>query len=578
MNLKSSYSPFFLFLLILGSCAGKPVTINSEDDKIIDDYLALHTEFVKQTCTPKDLETHQNFLKEYRGTGYYIPELGDNHLDVASLEAILPLYDEKILWLTEEKENLKKKKSLPEISAQKKKINDLIEKLLKLKYDHYYEIAKSKKADLSAAAHVLHNDLYKEVAELIYQLPWLKSFKFPVDHLYNRNKYDTLKSAPAQVAKANKKHRSKIQANYIYLLRKMLEDGAQDPDHTKSDTFLRAAIDTLYLTLKEEKDFLSENSRYDLDYVLSQIEKQVARGKGAQLDRINEWLERTKNAKEFYQKLIAGEKEKPKAGGDPEAEKILKELSVDRFNLSNFTMKKQVEVYKFWSKQNELLKSLWVLESILYSEVGSVDGREALERRDVAQVVYNRYSDKYYKKLPHKNTLYTYLNKELTDEEIQKEAWLNVLFKEGEFSFTYYFIPSSHKVFCPDVSRTGKFLQKENLKIALNTLRHPNMDFRATRYFSRASMTGRIDMSTVWKDFIRLPESRGMALTETSRLLSFYKQNKLEILYSFSDLDKVDHDVLKIQGEMVVIKHSERENPTLYSWRNPHNFIYFKKD
>jgi hypothetical protein len=561
--------------MIVGSCASKPVTIDSKDDRIIESYLKLHDDFVKKSCTPKDLETHQSLLKEYRGTGYYIPELSDNHLDISSIEGILPLFEEKLQWIQEQKESLKKKKTLPDISKRKKKINQLTNELLKIKYDHYYAQEKTDLEKLKQESHLVHQELYKEFAELVYELSWMKSFKFPVDHLYNRNKYDTLKSAPPQVSKAQKKFRSKIQSNYIYLLRKLLEDGAQDPDHTKSDLSLRAGIDTLYLSLKEEKDILSENNRYDLDYVLSQFEKQLARGKGAQIDRLNEWYERTKLTKEFYEKLIAEESKKKE--GEGEGDRILKELSVDRHNLSDFTLKKQTDVYKFWSSQNELLKSLWVMESILYSEVGSIDGREALERKDVAQVVYNRYLDKYYKKLPHKNNLYTYLLKELKDEEIQKEPWLNVMFKEGEFSFTYYFIPSSYKIFCPDVSRTGKYLQKENLKIALDTLRHPNLDFQALRYFSRGSMTGRIDMSSVWKDYVRLPEMRGLPLTEKSLLLSFYKKKKYQVLYSFKDAAGEDNDVLKIESDTVVIKQSERENPVLYSWRNPHNFIYFKK-
>jgi hypothetical protein len=562
--------------MIVGSCASKPVTIDSEDDKIIDSYLKLHEDFVKRSCTQKDLETHQALLKEYRGTGYYIPELSDNHLDVSSIEGIMPLFEEKLQWIKEQKESLRKKKSLPDISKRKKKILQLVDQLLKLKYDHYYSQEKEVLEKLKQQSHDVHLELYKEFAELVYELSWLKSFKFPVDHLYNRNKYDTLKSAPPQVAKAQKKFRAKIQSNYIYLLRKLLEDGAQDPDHTKSDLSLRAGIDTLYLSLKEEKDFLSENNRYDLDYVISQFEKQLARGKGAQIDRLNEWYERTKLTKEFYEKLIL--EESKKSNGIAEGDRILKELSVDRHNLSDFTMKKQADVYKYWAQQTELLKSLWIMESILYSEVGSIDGREALERKDVAQVVYNRFLDKYYKKLPRKNTIYTYLEKDLKDEDIQKEAWLNVMFKEGEFSFTYYFIPSSYKIFCPDVSRAGKFLQKENLKIALQTLREPNLDFKALRYFSRASMTGRIDMSTVWNDYIRLPQKRGLPLTEKSLLLSFYKKNKFQVLYSFKDAEGEDNDVLKIGSDIVVIKHAERDNPVLYSWRNPHNFIYFKKD
>jgi hypothetical protein len=121
-------------------------------------------------------------------------------------------------------------------------------------------------------------------------------------------------------------------------------------------------------------------------------------------------------------------------------------------------------------------------------------------------------------------------------------------------------------------------LQKENLKIALEVLRQPRLSFKATRYFSRASMTGRIDMTSVWNDFKAIPEREGGPLTEISRLQSQYKQNKHEVLYSFKNPDGVPFDVLEINKENYVIKHSSSENPEFFSWRNPHNFIYFKKD
>ena len=47
----------------------------------------------------------------------------------------------------------------------------------------------------------------------------------------------------------------------------------------------------------------------------------------------------------------------------------------------------------------------------------------------------------------------------------KKYKWLNVLFKEGEFSFTYFFIPSNIGIFCPDFSKKAKILRKENLNI-----------------------------------------------------------------------------------------------------------------
>lgn len=569
---SQKYKLLLFVFFSFASCASKSLDIQSNENDIVAEYLKIHHEFQKALCTPEDPETHQTLLKAYRGTGYYIPEITPNHLDHLSIEGILPKLKEKINWIQIQKEKLQKLKKLPKVSEDKTKLENLIVDLLEIKKKHYYQKDPAKKLEIEKKSLTELKILIEHFDHYLKQIPFLLNFEFPVDHLFNRVNYDQLKLVGPQ----NHKGKPKIHSNYLYLMRKILEDGAQDPDFTKSDTMLRAAIDTLYLELKNSAGIISENTRYDFKYVLSQIDKQLARGKEAQVNRLEEWQIRTQKTLDFYTQLIADYKNP--SSSHHEADQILKQLSEDRFKLSDYIYKKQTMVYQFWMARPELFRSLYVLENILYNEVGSVDGRDALERKDVAKIVLNRYRDPSFSKIPKKSNLHQYLTKVISDKEIDNEKWLNTMFKEGEFSFTYYFIPSAIKIYCTDQSRTGLYLQKENLKIGLEALKNPpDADFSATRYFSRASMIGRIDMSTVWKDYSRLPESKGLPLQETSFLKKKYAKGKYQYLYSFNDPDGLDYDVVEIDNDTVVVREQNLKDPLFFGYRNPHNFIYFKK-
>jgi hypothetical protein len=216
------------------------------------------------------------------------------------------------------------------------------------------------------------------------------------------------------------------------------------------------------------------------------------------------------------------------------------------------------------------------METILFNEVGDVDGDLALERKDVLQVVINRKRIPFYNKLDPKDGLYSFLQPNLKDEEIQKEGWLNVLFKTGEFSFTYYFIDASSKIYCPDMSPKGKKLRKENAQLAIEKIKKPNNEFQATRYFSRASMQGRIDMTLLWEDFIAYPERPGKLIDKkiSDELKKKYQaQNYLYQNTFLADSD-LTYDNVEIDQVVYTILRKEK-NPEFYSYRNPHFFKYF---
>ena len=246
-----------------------------------------------------------------------------------------------------------------------------------------------------------------------------------------------------------------------------------------------------------------------------------------------------------------------------EASKLLKDYVYDQ----------EARVYEFWSKQSELHKFLFSLETILVNEVGVIDGKYGIERAHVAEVVYNRYYDDFYNQLDTKQSLYSKIDPSI--DKI-KEKWLNTLFRVGEFSFTYHFIPAVTKIFCPDMSRRGKAIRDKNLKIILKSVKKYDGGFKAFRYFSRVSMLGKIDMSTVWDDYVRLPEMPGYRSQYQRRLLRYYLADKYQYLYSFTDDLNREHTVVKIKNKTYSYR-LERGKVVFYDYRNPHLFAYFKK-
>ncbi|MCY4523533.1 MAG: hypothetical protein OXB84_02215, partial [Halobacteriovoraceae bacterium] len=202
---------------------------------------------------------------------------------------------------------------------------------------------------------------------------------------------------------------------------------------------------------------------------------------------------------------------------------------------------------------------------------GSVDGRAALERKDIAQVVINRSEIPFYSSLTSKDEVFPNLKKKWGD--LKSYRWLNLLFKTGEFSFTYYFIPSSVRVYCPSMNRKGKFLRRENLRVAIALLKKPNENFPAVRYFSRHSMLGRIDMGILWNNYNPLPERPGPPALRGRFLRSLYGKGRYDYLYSFTGPDNKNFKVIKIKGTNYVVS---LEKNKFYHHRNPHYFKYFK--
>ena len=525
--------------------------------KIINNYTTLHKEFFKKVCSPKVDATYFKLLKNYRGQGFYLPKV-EGHIDRNAIISNLFHFKRKIDFINKLIVKLKKEKDFPKFSLIHHELDVIVERLLNLKKQNYLVISKERKEQIKKESEVQLVLLKKQFEIFVDQIYFLKSYNFPNDYLSLRKDYEAFKFQEGKAAKKK--------SNQIFFLRKILEDGAYDPNKTRPDKFLRTTLDTLFLKIQKQEGFLGEEVRYDLNWIERQLNRVVKRGKNVQIARLEEWRDRTQENMNFYNELIEIKNKK-------KADFLVKKENEATAKLKEFVYKKQAEVYEFWSKQSELNKALYVLETILVNEVGVIDGEHGLERYSVAQVVINRYFDDFYSVLNKKQMINQFISKEIDQE---KEKWLNVLFKIGEFSFTYHYISAVADIHCPDMSRRGRGIRKKNVKIALKALKNYQGDFKAYRYFSRISMLGKIDMSTVWTDYVRLPELVGYKANKQKKLISHYLGDKYTYYYSFTDIKGIKYSVVSIKDKTYSVRW-EKGSPSFYYYRNPHLFAYFAK-
>lgn len=553
--------------LVTPSCASG-VKWEGNIQRHIYNYEKAFTTFRTAVCRPKTEDIFNNKLIAYRGQGYWIPELNDD-VDVETIKDLLPLMEKKLDWIRTEKNKLEKNKKFP----SKKVTQDLrksLSELMSLKKSELADDYNLKQLNRQKAV-VLVQRIQQQYDKLITDLSFFSNFNFPNDHLFNRRQYDQHRTSD--------KLASKKIANHTFLLRKTVEDGSYNKEHKLWDMFFRTTLDTLYFDLRKSDFYLNENARYDLEFVLDRVESELAKGRSFAIERFTEWEERASKTVTFYKTLTLPEYNKVTVINGKKTtlnRELIKEHNEAQDALKDFVYKKQAQVYEYWLKQSELNRAIFTLETILMNEVGGVDGKAGLERMDVTRVVLTRLNRPEYLKIGQKEFIYPHLIKRVSQEKIDKETWLNALFKQGEFSFTYYYMSGSRHIFCPDMAPGAKRLRAQNIRIALNALKEGSSDFKATRYFSRASMTGRISMDTIWDDYVPFPERPGLLVKEQTQLLKKWEGKNFTYLYSFIGHDELSYRVIEIDKKIYVVGQPQGI-PVFYHYRNPHYFRYFTK-
>ncbi|MGZ3786868.1 MAG: hypothetical protein ACXVLQ_00010 [Bacteriovorax sp.] len=538
------------------------------NESLLVEYLKLQKEFSDESCKPGTEEDFLRLDKNYRGDGNFIPVLLDEKVDLKTVKNLLPLIKDKSAWISAQMEFIKKNDDFKNLKLEIERLEDSVAGLQELKKDYFFAGDLKKKEEIKKKAAVLFEGLLKNLDQFKNKVPFLLSFKFPTNHLSLRAEYDKYKNINTKEARAR--------ANAIYLFRKIVQDGSNDEDMTRNDSVIRSAFDTLYLSLIKDKqrDFLTDNERVDFKYVLNNFDKLLSMRPEKLIERFTEWKNRNDRALIFYQDLIEGKKIKLSEDSQiKDVTSLLEERAKSLYTLKEFALTREARAYEYWSKKSELLQSLYAIETILYSEVGRMDAPDALERRDVAQVVINRFENADYNSLTDKDTITKFLSPQI---KVQDNKWLNVLFKEGEFSFTYFYFPGNFHIYCPDMSRTGQFLRRENVRIALELLNRPKNSSSALRYFSRMSMFGRIEMDSLWSDFKPLPEVPGLPVRNPNKLYKLFKKDRYKFLYDFANEElKKRFLVVELKGKTYVV--DAKDTRQIYNYRNPHQFKYFTR-
>lgn len=558
-------------LITVISLLGSLQAVNAKErlnDRIIDEYLKMQAEFSTASCKPGTDETFQKLDKSYRGDGNFIPVLLDEKVDLKTVKNLIPMMKEKSQWIQAQMDYLNKVQDLKPARNQIDEVEKEVSILQDLYKEHYFTSNAAKKEEIKKKATLQFKQMLKDVVTLKDQVPFLLSFKFPINHLALRAEYEKFKNQSTKEARSR--------SNSIYLFRKIVQDGSYDEELIKNDAVIRSAFDTLYLSLTKDSNrtFLTDNERVDLRYVLKNFDKLLSYKAPTLIARFNEWKARNERAVQFYEDLIENKKIKLSEETQiKDVTSLLEERARSLYTLKEFVLSREANAYEYWSKQSELMQALYAIETILYSEVGRMDAPDALERRDVAQVVINRYENTSYNSLSEKDGITKFLSPSIKTTE---NKWLNVLFKEGEFSFTYFYIPGNFHIYCPDMSRMGQFLRRENARIALELLNKPKTANTALRYFSRTSMFGRIEMDSLWNEYRPLPEVPGTPVPNAKKIYHQFQKDNYTFLYDFTNEEKKKkYLVVELKGKTYVVDSNEPKH--VYHYRNPHQFKYFSR-
>lgn len=543
------------------------------DKATLNEYLKLQKEFNDSMCTPDVTKQFDELTLAYKGDGNFIPLTLKGEIDEEAISKNLDLFKEKIQWLEQSKVKLEATENFDDLAVIIKNIKSEYDSLLDANKKYFFQKDKKKKEAILENAKKNYQTLLILLDSFSGKAPFLLSFSFPVDHLDLRTQYDKLRDG----ANDKNKHLS----NVVYLKRKIVQDGAFDLELQKNDTTIRAAFDTLYLALKNDpnKALLTEVNRSDLLFIINNYKLLIDIGPKVYAERFALWIERTKRAEAFYQGLVIEHKNKKnkKLTAEELARKeLIKKMLADRadalLNLKKFSLAKQAKTYEYWAGKSELYQYLYAMETILYAEVGRLDAPDALERKDIAKIVVNRFENSKYNFLAKEDSIDDYIPAKI---DTKKHKWLNVLFKEGEFSFTYFYIPGNYHIYCPDMSKVGQFLRRENLRIGIDQYGEMKPNFKALRYYSRNSMYGRIQMDSIWTDYKALNPMPGKSVKNPKQLHELYAKNNFRFYYNFTGLlDKKEYFVVEMNKKVYVVDASNTNK--IYYYRNPHHFKYFE--
>lgn len=511
--------------------------------------------FSNEVCKPGTEHRYESLLKKYKASALYLPEKEEGVVDKKALSWYFKELRKKERWIASLITSLKRRKDFNQEKTLLDKTQKSLEKLVHLRSDLIKGKTQLDSDKAQKREKLLFKDLKKKFLSLSDHLDFLKGYSFPVDHLADRTRYESLKESSFPKDKQKKAR--------LYLKRKLVEDGTSIEVSYYGDALLRTLFNTLFLSFKNHET-LDEKLRYDLDDFLAKVDRQLRRGIRYHIKKNQKWWETTKALRADYALALKGFvaiKDKKVSLSE-----YLKSKKILENELKNFVLQKQAQTYQYWQKQPEDYQRLYTLLTILYNEVGRIEKKSSIERQDIVKLVYNRYEGNRYSRIPA-----SHQRAELFHQN-GRSRWLDVLFKEGEFSFTYFYIPSVVRTFCPDMSLSGRRLRAQNANIVSKIDQKDTKREGAVRYFSRISMIGRIDMSSIWNGFEAIDRFKGQRVRGPSSLIKKLKAGDFIALKEFKE-DGDDFWLIKLEDHSYVMR---KKDFALFQYRDPALFRFYK--
>ncbi len=497
-----------------------------------------------QLCTPAEMKKYDKLKSAYKTKGFYIPyRLGK--IDKNALSENMSVLFEKLRWIDQNLKNLNNYSKSINISTHIKEIEKSINENLSYKYQK--EIKLKYGVELVNAAKASIDNIKIHFSKIEEKLFYLKGFRYPVDHLNNRAVYEKLK--------ANK---DVVKKNIAYVKRKILEDGARPGK--RSDLLFRTSIDTIRLELNRTFNFLGDDLRYDLEWLMDKLKsKRIYSNPVSYKLGFIRWRKRVNDQIDFYSKILAGKYK------DNSKEKEFATKALEKFVYT-----KEALAYKYWAKIPEIYRRAYVLDTVLYNEVGSLDP-DGVDKSDVLKTFINRTVTKGFNNLDKSDLIW----KPLGGFNTQDYTWMNALFKKGQFSFTYHYFSAVKNIFCAPMTKWANSLRKKNLKLIssfknFNPAKEP---FKLFYYFSRVSMLGRINMTKIWyQDSDPISTRVGNVAKERS-LKKSLKEEKFRYLFRFQENLK-EYMAIEVRNKSYAV---ELSTGSFFQLRDSNIFKFFAK-
>jgi len=523
--------------------------MNSFSQHLRSEYEALLSGIRSNFCTSKDIKEYYRLNSSLSRDVVYIPMLGDK-LDSDTIKVHLPLIKAKIKWINSLGGRLSIAKGKIDITDKVKELEKSIDENLKAKRLFEVENRKTRKVINQAKASMVK--IKKSFEDILSRVFYLKNFHFPINHTYNRALFERFK-----------KEGKLKDANMIFFKRKIYEEGAPFRKHS-SDRHVRMVLDNLSIRMSSFKFFLSERDRIDLMWLarMFNADKRLIDVSSYQ-SYFKAWSKSLKNKVKKYEELL-------NVSGATK-EYITKKFKERGF--ADFVYRKHSDVYSYLSKQKKQLRKLYVVDSILYNEVGSVDPNNMF-KEDILNVIFSRVNSPKFNVLGEDAMIRPFFKK----NDKTNYPWLNILFNKGEFSFTYHYFSASRYIFCPPNTSIGKRLRKKNLDLfeefekKYSKTKNPKIHY----YFSRVSMPGRIDMTEVWTHADPVVRKLGQVLsTEKLKEVKNYMINdQAKYLYTFQQKGK---SYFAIKHDKDIYALDNLSSPSVgYRIKNEELFRFFK--